>query len=107
MKGEVYEVFGSYSSDNSVTALDEIVSTTHGIPGGVIRGVKRVFDDFKNDVKRKQSENSHNHSRSSTGFHESVIRGLQVAIQRMVKAAFTMFWVTECGVNLVQRLGWK
>src|SRR5213592_1859357 len=72
--------------------------------GAILRQIKLIFDQFKNDIVARQRENAHHHSASSFGHDEAIARLPEVGDEIAVKFRFTVAMKTDGIVKIDQTL---
>src|SRR4029077_5129744 len=82
-------------SSRAVMFENQSVAPPHILAGGIFRQIKLIFNQFKNDIVARQRENTHHHSASSFGHHETIARFAQVGDEIAVKLRFTVPMKTD------------
>src|SRR5438034_10069197 len=89
-------------SSRAIMFENQSVAPSHILAGGILRQIKSIFDQFKNDIVARQRENAHHHSASSFGYDETIARLAQVGDEIAVKFRFTVPMKTDGVVKINQ-----
>src|SRR5438034_10999897 len=89
-------------SSRAIMFENQSVAPSHILAGGILRQIKSIFDQFKNDVVARQRENAHHHSASSFGHDETIARPAKVGDEIAVEFRFTVPMKTDGVVKIDQ-----